>query len=203
MICLLDYGAGNLRSVNNAIDYLGYECIISDSPSVISEASHLIIPGVGSYPAAMTKLRELGLISVIHDFSNSGRPLMGICLGMQILSEVGLEYGNTEGLGLIPGQVVPLPVTDLVLPHVGWNSLELHWNHPCFDRIKTGLDFYFVHSFCYQTSSDYALATTEYGVNFTSVVAKDNLLGVQFHPEKSQDAGLRLIENFLDWDGQC
>lgn len=203
MICLLDYGAGNLRSVRNAIDYLGYDCVVSDSPADISKASHLIIPGVGAYPAAMNKLRERDLLATIHDFANSGRPLMGICLGMQILSDIGLEYGQTEGLSLIPGQVERLPEEDLVLPHVGWNSLELHWDHPCFERIKTGLDFYFVHSFCYRTSPEFALATTEYGVNFASVVAKDNVLGVQFHPEKSQDAGLRLIENFLDWDGQC
>lgn len=203
MICLLDYGAGNLRSVSNAIEYLGYDCVISDSPAVISDASHLIIPGVGSYPAAMNNLCERELLPVIHDFANSGRPLMGICLGMQILSEIGLEYGETVGLGLIPGQVVSLPTEDLVLPHVGWNSLELNWDHPCFVRIKTGLDFYFVHSFCFHTSPEFALATTDYGVNFASVVAKDNVLGVQFHPEKSQDAGLRLIENFLDWDGQC
>lgn len=203
MICLLDYGAGNLRSVRNAIEYLGYDCITTDAAEDISAASHLVIPGVGSYPAAMQELHQRNLVQPIKDFAATGRPILGICLGMQILSMKGNEHEPCVGLELIPGTVDLLASGSLILPHVGWNSLLLHHPHPCFERIKSGLDFYFVHSYCFQTSSDYALAATEYGSTFTSVVAKDNVIGVQFHPEKSQDAGLKLIENFLNWDGKC
>lgn len=204
MIGVIDAELGNLRSLTNALDSLGFDVQVVTSPAGFDGLSHLIIPGVGSYATAMHNIRQKDLFQSILDFQRSGRPLLGICLGMQVLSETGEEVRTTEGLGLVPGKVVSLPQNGLPVPHVGWNSVRQQRPHPVFRQVKDGVDFYFVHSFVLQPArEEIAYGTTEYGHEFCSVVARENVVGFQFHPEKSQANGLRLLENFCLWDGRC
>jgi imidazole glycerol-phosphate synthase subunit HisH len=205
MIGIVDYGMGNLGSVANAIDYLGHSARLVTRPEDIFEFSHLILPGVGSYAAAMTNLARRDLIASMRDHIAKGKPFLGICLGMQLLSTTGTEHGTMPGLDAIPGEVVPLKAgPDLAIPHVGWNNVDLMRTHAIFAGIKTHIDFYFVHSFHFRaTDSAHVLGVTPYGFDFTSCVARNNVVGVQFHPEKSQESGLKLIGNFCEWDGQC
>lgn len=204
MIGILDLNLGNLKSVFNAIYELGFDPILVDQASHFDELSHLIIPGVGSYPAAMNHYDALQLKDKLAAYVASLRPVLGICLGMQIFSDWGEEIVATKGLGLISGRVVKLPQNpDLLVPHVGWNTVDFKVPHVIFDGIKNHIDFYFVHSYhyvCAQTEE--ILAVTAYGINFASVVGKNNIVGVQFHPEKSQKNGLKLLENFCHWNGR-
>lgn len=204
IIGILDYGMGNINSVVNSLSYLGYEPEIVTSISDIEKCSHLIVPGVGSYAKAMSNITELGLDDAIRKHAQLAKPLLGICLGMQILSEIGEEGGAVKGLGLIPGKVQLLDLNDLPVPHVGWNSLLYNFDHPIFKGLKKHVDFYFVHSFFFNVDNqENVLASTEYGKFFPAIVGKQNIIGIQFHPEKSQDNGLLLIENFCEWDGEC
>jgi imidazole glycerol-phosphate synthase subunit HisH len=205
MIGVLDYGMGNLRSVCNAVYEIGYDWALSDSGEDFDDLSHLIIPGVGHFATAMRQLRQHELEEPICVFAASGRPVLGVCLGMQILASHGAEGGGQVGLGLIPAKVEPLPRTaGLRIPHMGWNTVSFHQEHPLTRDAKDGRDYYFVHSFamvCDEMRN--VIGTTDYGADFASVTANGNVAGFQFHPEKSQVNGLQLLENFCNWDGRC
>lgn len=201
MITVVDYGMGNLFSVANALDRLGLGWRMSANPAEVTAAERLILPGVGSFREAMQHLNETGLAQAIRACVFAGRPLLGICLGMQLLADRGTEDatpGNaTPGLGLIPGTVLGLPkCAGLKIPHVGFNEVRLERTHPIFDGIDDRSDFYFVHSFHFEADDQTVLARTPHGVPFASVVARGTVVGTQFHPEKSQATGLRLLRNF-------
>lgn len=204
IIGILDYGMSNINSVFNAVFYLGYESKIVSNVEEIEKCSHLIIPGVGSYAKAMFNIKERRLHVAINHYVSLGKPILGICLGMQIFSDSGEEGGMSSGLGLIPGNVQYLDVNNLPIPHVGWNSLEFYFDHPICSNIKKHVDFYFIHSYFFHANDKNSiLASAEYGKKIPAIIAKNNIVGVQFHPEKSQDNGLLLIENFCEWDGKC
>ena len=205
LVGVLNLGMGNLRSVSNAIDQLGFDTGLVETPEELDDLSHLVIPGVGSFHTAMRRMREKALVESIHCFVESGRPVLGLCLGMQLLASHGEEGNPTLGLGLVPGRVKRLnSASTPAIPHVGWNSMELQREHPTTREIRSQVDFYFVHSFHFVPSTtDDILGTTEYGSHFVAGVARGNVVGFQFHPEKSQRNGLQLIENFCMWDGRC
>lgn len=204
MIGILDIGMGNLRSVQNAVYQNGFDPIVVTAAANFDDLTHLILPGVGNFSAAVPEIERRQLKQPILDFVASGRPLLGTCLGMQLLMSVSEEGGTHAGLGLIEGKVKRLSGEGLRVPHVGWNVLNMTQSHPVFQGIKSGRDFYFVHSYA-TVCEDEAdlLGTTEYGGAVTAVVGRANVVGMQFHPEKSQVNGLRLIENFCRWDGKC
>lgn len=200
MIGILDYGMGNLMSVSNALDYLKLKSIIIEDPEEIKSLSHLIIPGVGAFPYAMEIIRSKELFDPILDFANTGKPLLGVCLGMQLLATHGDEITLTDGLGLISGRVSKLE-TNFRIPHMGWNGLNIERDHPILKGVKKDSDVYFVHSYCFQcTNESNVLTSTEYGVSFSSMIAnkEGNVIGAQFHPEKSQKQGLRILKNFSE-----
>ena len=205
MIAILDANMGNLRSVFNAVDTMGYDAEIVTHVGLSDQHSHLIIPGVGSFQRVMSDEKVVAVNKKINNFANTGRPILGICLGMQFLSDWGEEGGGSAGLGLIPGRAERMPEEkDLLLPHVGWNTVDFVKFHPVFQGVKNGIDCYFVHSYHFVCNSDeHVYGRSSYGTDFVSVVGRDNVLGFQFHPEKSQKNGLKLIENFCNWDGQC
>jgi len=205
MIGILDADLGNLRSLSNALFSLGYDFKIVSSGDGFDSLTHLIIPGVGSYYTAMGNIDRQGLRQPIRRFAQSGRPLLGICLGLQVLCGSGEEVQPTEGLGLLAGRVIPFSRdSGLPVPHVGWNSVHQRASHPVFAKVKADVDFYFVHSYYYSSDHPQTIfATTDYGIEFCSVAVSGNVLGFQFHPEKSQTNGLRLLENFCEWDGRC
>jgi glutamine amidotransferase len=199
MIGILDYGMGNLSSVANALEYLGLENSIIHSSEDFKTISHLIIPGVGSFAKAMENLKERGYVEAIKSFNNQGLPILGICLGMQLLAEKGTEPYECEGLGLINGSVEIFPENSVRVPHVGWNGIKLVNNHPILDDVKQTADFYFVHSYQFHvTNENNIISTTDYGFDFPSIVMneKQNVVGIQFHPEKSQKQGLQILTNF-------
>jgi imidazole glycerol-phosphate synthase subunit HisH len=204
-IGILNMHMGNLRSISNAVAESGCDPVEVQGARALDGLSHLIVPGVGNYRAAMTFLNGSQLVEPIRSFAATGRPILGICLGMQILSSVGHEDGETAGLDLITGEVSLMPTASgLRLPHVGWNNVSLVADHPVLERIKKDRDFYFVHSYVYRRiDPSHVVAVTEYGESFPSIVAQRNVVGVQFHPEKSQMNGLALIESFCSWDGRC
>ncbi len=207
MIGVVDLRMGNLRSVTNAITSLGHDHhIVAEPIDLHDDVTHLVLPGVGSFDVAMQHLREQALESAIGAFAAGGKPVLGICLGMQLLATAGEEGGETKGLGLVDGKVVRFDAGRVpAIPHVGWNELRLARTHPVFQRVKSGVDFYYVHSFHFRCEREVdRLGVVEYGGDdYTSVVARRNVLGMQFHPEKSQANGLRILENFCDWDGSC
>lgn len=197
MIAILDYGMGNRASVQNALGFLGYESVVTQDPAVIALASHLILPGVGAFADGIKAIRERGLDRVMAEEIAKGKPLLGICLGMQLLASKGEEGGSFEGLGFIPGIVKRLSADELRIPHVGWNDVTPKAGENLF--AGTGPDvFYFVHSFALVTdeASD-VIASCEYGTPFVAAVRRGNVVGVQFHPEKSQASGLQVLKNFL------
>lgn len=196
---------GNLRSVLNALQHIGQEVRLVNRPEDMDRGARIILPGVGAYAKAMENLKSRGFDGVLQERVREGSPLLGICLGMQLLSTRGFEPVESQGLGLIDGEVRELEVPEgYPLPHVGWNNLVIHRPHPVFEGVKTSVDFYFVHSYHFVATDDqHVLATSEYGCQFTSAVARDNIVALQFHPEKSQDNGLKLLENFCAWDGRC
>ena len=205
MIGILDIDMGNLRSVSKAVDALGHDLVLISAPAQLADVTHLIIPGVGSYHTAMDHIDARALRAPIRDFAAAGKPVLGICLGMQLLSAAGEEGGPSEGLALVPGRVRRMQVSpELLLPHVGWNTTRFRSRHPVFRNVKDGRDFYFVHSYEFQCDdAKDALATSDYGREFTAIAGRDNVIGFQFHPEKSQANGLRLLDNFCGWDGAC
>jgi glutamine amidotransferase len=197
MIGIVDYGMGNLRSVYNAIVFLGFEAKLVSKTEDFNELSHLIIPGVGAFSSAMSNLNEANLIDPIKTFIASGKPVLGICLGMQLLASFGFEPNESEGLNIIEGKVVKFQLEDKRIPHVGWNSINLTRKHYLFEGVKKGVDFYFVHSFYFDAkNAEDILAYCEYSMNFPAIVSKNNVTGIQFHPEKSQKNGLKILENF-------
>lgn len=196
MITIIDYGAGNLFSVQNALNYLGVENRISSRAEDIISADKLILPGVGAFPDAMKMLDEAGLTDLIKEQAQL-KPLMGICLGMQMLFDKSYEFGETEGLGLIPGTVELMhPADDLVIPHIGWNALEK--NEPCalLDGVNEGDYVYFVHSFAAVTDSKNVAAYCDYGMKVPALVTSGKVYGCQFHPEKSGETGLKILRAF-------
>jgi glutamine amidotransferase len=202
MIGILDYGMGNLSSIYNSLDYLGFNAKIVKNSEEIQGITHLIVPGVGSFSEAMDNLKEKKLISAIESHVNSGKPYLGICLGMQLLATTGYENGEKKGLGFIEGSVVPFKI-DLHVPHVGWNNIDCLHQHPIINNTNN-IDFYFVHSYYFNVKNKKDILTlTNYEILFASTVGKNNIIGVQFHPEKSQEPGLSLLEKFCEWDGQC
>lgn len=205
MIGIVDYGIGNLGSVVNALTHLGLEAELLTDPAQVDHHKRLLLPGVGSFALAMDRLNEAGWSSALRHHCEAGMPLLGICLGMQLLFEEGEEHGMRKGLGLLPGRVVPLnPGAGLRVPQIGWNGLSYVRRHPLFCGVKEHVDFYFVHSFqCMPTDPSDIIATCDYGSAVTAAVARGNVAGMQFHPEKSQDCGLKLLSNFADWDPEC
>ncbi len=197
MIAIIDYGAGNLRSVVNAIAKLGYQPTITGSASEMFNAQAVILPGVGAAADTMESLKRLGLASIIRQFIAEGRPFLGVCIGLQILFTGTEEGGWHECLGVIPGQVKKLP-SGLKIPHMGWNQVKQRVSHPVFDGIPDEANFYFVHSYYVDPDDKSVVAgETEYGIHICSVIARGNLIATQFHPEKSGEFGLKMYSNFL------
>lgn len=199
MIGIIDYGMGNLHSVKNALEFLAIENQIIADPSEIESMDKIIIPGVGSFKRAMDNLHAKNFVDPLVKFGNSGKYLLGICLGMQLLAETGTEPTISSGLGLIPGNIELLKSDALRIPHMGWNALTIKNDHPILECVKLGADFYFVHSYAFHVESDENIvAVTPYGYDVPAIVKNKtgNIIGIQFHPEKSQKQGLKLIENF-------
>lgn len=205
MIGIIDYGMGNLGSVANALDYLSVDAEILNYPSSLTTHDRLILPGVGSFSRAMRCLDDLGWAAALRQRISDGLPLLGICLGMQLMFEAGEEHGVTAGLALLPGRAVQLtPESPCRVPHIGWNSLSYSRRHPVFEGVKENIDFYFAHSFeCIPSADSLVIARCDHGGEFVAAVGRGNVVGVQFHPEKSQDMGLKILENFAQWDGAC
>ncbi len=195
-VVIIDYGVGNLRSVEKAFAATGCEALVSGDEAVLRAAERLVLPGVGAFGACMKALKERGLERVVREKANEGTPLLGVCVGMQMLFEESDEFGSTPGLGLLKGSVRRFG-NELVVPQVGWNRIHQKREHVLFDGVAEGAFCYFVHSFYCQPSDEEVVAgETEYGRRYASVVAQGNICGVQFHPEKSQDVGLRMLRNF-------
>ena len=205
MIAILDYGVGNLFSLKSSFRAIGAEAVVTADAAVIKSADRLILPGVGAFADAARKLSENGLDEVLREEVARGKPLLGICLGMQLLFEKSLEYGEHEGLGLLSGSVLPFAEnisSDLKIPHIGWNSLHLSIASPLWKYVNEGDYVYYVHSFFAPISHDYTAAETEYGTRFTAAVAKDNVFGCQFHPEKSGKVGLGILRGFCEMEAK-
>lgn len=202
MIAIIDYRAGNLRSVERALQHLSLECTITNNKEVILGASRVIFPGVGAAGTAMQTIRSLGLDDVIHEVIARKTPFLGICLGTQIILDSSEEDG-AQCLGIIPGIVRKFPDTGMKIPHMGWNTLQNKIDHPILAGIDANAQFYFVHSYYPEPSrrEDIA-ASTFYGIDFASVIARGNVAATQFHPEKSGRFGLKMLENFSRWDGR-
>ena len=204
MIAIIDYGVGNLFSLQSSFRALGADILVTGDETAIRKADKLILPGVGAFGDAAELLRRDGLDRVVCEEAAAGKPLLGICLGMQLLLDVGLEYGRHQGLGLIPGTVAPIRdviPTGYKIPHIGWNALHFPEDRPAsplFRHIKEGDCVYFVHSFYGANCSDHVIATAEYGAELTAAVARDNVFGVQFHPEKSGAVGLNILRAFCE-----
>lgn len=195
-VAIIDYGVGNLRSVEKAFAATGCEAVVSGDERVLRGAKRLVLPGVGAFAACMNALSERGFDQLVRERVKDGTPLLGVCVGMQLLFEQSDEFGATPGLGLLRGRVKRFN-DELVVPHVGWNRINQIRENPLFTDVANGSFFYFVHSYyCEPVQKSVVAGETEYGVNYASVVAHKNICGVQFHPEKSQDAGLRLLRNF-------
>lgn len=205
MLVIVDYGVGNLFSLQSSFAFIGKEAIVSGDPDVIAQADRLVLPGVGAFGDAAEKLREKGLHKLIQKRAAEGVPMMGICLGMQLLFDTSLEYGCHEGLSLIKGTIRPIgEVIDegLKIPHIGWNALHFYGEkHPIFRYIEEGDHVYFVHSYYGADCKESLIATTEYGAELTAAVARGNVVGCQFHPEKSGQVGLNILRGFCEWEG--
>ena len=199
MIALIDYGAGNVRSVHKALTAVGAGVTVTQDPEVVLAADKVVMPGVGAFGDCMTSLTRLGLIKAIHEVVDAGVPFLGICVGMQVLFEVGEEMGEHAGLGLLPGRVVKFQIDPaLKVPHTGWNQVEPVQATPLLADLPDGAWTYFNHSFYCRAQPEHTLAITDYGGAFPSVVGRENVLGIQFHPEKSQHVGLHILRNFVE-----
>lgn len=204
MIAIIDYGVGNLFSLKSSFAAIGHEAVVTADPAVIHSADKLILPGVGAFGDAAKKLHDSGLDAVLKEETANGKPLLGICLGMQLLFDKSYEYGEHEGLGLIPGAV--RPIADVIpqglkIPHIGWNALIFKKDCPLFKYIKEGDCVYFVHSFYAADCDDAVTSTAEYGAELTASVQNGNVYGTQFHPEKSGDVGLSILRAFAEEGG--
>ncbi len=201
MIAIIDYGVGNLFSLESSFAAIGMDVTVTSDPAVLKAADKLLLPGVGAFGDAAAKLRSTGLDAVIKELAAEGKPLLGICLGMQLLFDKSLEYGEHPGLGLIPGTVKPIADVipqDPKIPHIGWNGLHFHRDCPLFQDLREGECVYFVHSFYASDCADAVTATAEYGAELTAAVAKGNVYGCQFHPEKSGSTGLKILKAFAE-----
>ena len=202
MIAIVDYGVGNLFSLKSSLQAVGAQVIVTGNTQDLRNSDRIILPGVGAFGDAANKLREAGLAEIVKEEAVKGKPLMGICLGMQMLLEKSYEYGEHEGLGLIPGTIRPIAESipeGYKIPHIGWNALSFpEKKHPVFADIQEGDHVYFVHSFHGTDCEKYTAATTEYGGILTAAVAKDNVVGCQFHPEKSGSVGLTILKSFCN-----
>jgi imidazole glycerol-phosphate synthase subunit HisH len=205
LVALIDYGSGNLRSAQKALARAGAaEIAVTDDPAIVAKAERIVLPGVGAFADCMAGVKAIpGMVEALEEaVLKRGRPFLGICVGMQLLATVGREFGDHAGLGWIAGEVVRLTPSDpaLKIPHMGWNELKIERPHPLLDGIESGAHVYFVHSYELR-AKDAAdvLATTDYGGALTAMIARGNIAGTQFHPEKSQAVGLRLLRNFLEW----
>ncbi len=199
MIAIVDYDAGNLKSVQKALNYLGEEAVITRDENKILSSDHVILPGVGAYGDAMRRLKEYGLDEILKEVAARGIPFLGICLGLQLIFEHSEENGGADGLGLMKGQIVKIPdAPGLKIPHMGWNSISINPKSRLLAGIPDGSYVYFVHSYYLRAQNrDEVAATTEYGVKIDAAVEKDNLFACQFHPEKSGEVGLKILTNFI------
>lgn len=201
MIAIVDYGVGNLFSLQSSFAAIGAEVTVTSDPAELRAADKIVLPGVGAFEDAAKKLQTSGLGTVLKELAAAGKPLLGICLGMQLLFDKSYEYGEHEGLGLIPGAVKPIAdviPSDYKIPHIGWNALRLRKDSPLFAQIQEGDCVYFVHSFYAADCEEYVIATAEYGTELTAAVARDNVYGCQFHPEKSGSVGLAILKAFAE-----
>jgi glutamine amidotransferase len=210
MITMIDYGASNIRSAQKAFEHIGADVVLTEDPEVVRKADKLVLPGVGAFGSGMAGLHERNLPAAIRESVQRGVPFLGICVGMQLMFETGYEMGTHKGLGLMSGKVIRFPDNlqsrdqrsqiskSLKVPHMGWNQLEPAWQSPLIADTQKGDYAYFVHSyFCDPDDATAVLAWTDYGFPFASIVAKDNVYGLQFHPEKSQSVGLHILQNFV------
>ncbi len=197
-VCIIDYGSGNVASVFNVIKFLGYDCKITNDLDYIKNSSHIILPGVGSYSAAMKKIKKkISIIDLEHEVLKKKKPFLGICVGMQILSSYGYEFEKFKGLNWIPGKVCK--IDNHKLPHIGWNDIQIKKNSVLLNNLDVDYNFYFVNSFQFiPDNKENVISITNYQQDFCSIIQRENIFGVQFHPEKSQKAGQLLIKNFLD-----
>jgi glutamine amidotransferase len=202
MIALIDYGAGNVRSVHKALEAVGAQAQLTHDSEAVLAADKIVLPGVGAFGDCMAGLRRAGLVGALQRAVELGKPLLGICVGMQVLFKEGEEIGRHAGLGLLPGRVVrftdDLPAKGLKIPHTGWNQIEPLGNSPLFDGLPPGAWAYFNHAYYCRAEAGYTLATTDYGGPFPSVVGQGRVFGIQFHPEKSQRIGLHILRNFVE-----
>ena len=201
MIAVVDYGVGNLFSLASSLSAIGAETVVTGDADVIRSADKILLPGVGAFEDAAKKLRESGLADVVCEEVKNGKPLLGICLGMQLLFDKSYEFGEFEGLGLIKGAVRPIAdviPADLKIPHIGWNALHIQKENPIFRYVKENDCVYFVHSFYAAECEESVVANSEYGAELTAAVASDNVYGCQFHPEKSGAVGLSILKAFVE-----
>lgn len=202
MIIVVDYEMGNLRSIVKALEYVGGKVMVSNKPDDLLKADKIVLPGVGAFRDGMANLQKKGLDLILHqEVKEKNKPLLGICLGMQLLADKSYEFGEWQGLGFISGEVKKFNIKGKFrIPHVGWNNVQFIQGHKLLDSIKDNSDFYFAHSYhlvCTEKSA--VIGICDYGGDFTAIVAKDNIFASQFHPEKSQKSGLKLLENFIKW----
>jgi len=197
-IAIIDYGVGNLRSVEKAFTSQDIEAVVTSDEKLLRAADKLVLPGVGAFKACMDGLKARGFDALVLEAVKAGKPIIGLCVGLQMMFDEGHEFGVHRGLGLMPGRVVRFP-DKLRVPHIGWNQVEFKQDHPVFNGLPSQTFFYFVHSF-YVEAADQSnvLGVTDYGMRYASICGRDNILGVQFHPEKSQTAGLKLLKNFAE-----
>ena len=201
MIAIVDYGVGNLFSLQSSLKMIGAEAVVTGDEAVMAAAERIILPGVGAFGDAAAKLRASGMDKAVIREAAAGKPLLGICLGMQLLFDKSFEYGEHEGLGLIRGSIIGMEGTipsELKIPHIGWNALHLVGEHPLWKYIKNGDFVYFVHSFYGTDCAESVIATAEYGRELTAAVAQGNVMGCQFHPEKSGEVGLNILKAFCE-----
>jgi glutamine amidotransferase len=195
-IAILDYGMGNLRSVEKALEHVGAVAAITDDATEVRDADGVVLPGVGAFPKAMERVRELALDELIGERRDAGVPILGICLGLQLLFDSTTELGGAAGLGLLQGEVAELDADGLKVPHIGWSPVRWERDSKLSEGIESETPFYFVHSFAPRPAASDLLGTAAYGARFACAAERDNVYGVQFHPEKSSSAGLRLLSNF-------
>lgn len=201
MIKIIDYGMGNLRSVQKSLEGVGYKAEITSDPDKVKKASGVILPGVGAFADAIDNLKSGGMADAVKHIVKEGKPLLGICLGMQLLMTVSEENGLYDGLGVIEGQVLKIPSqqtrSTLKVPHMGWNAVTINTEHRLISGIEDNSYFYFVHSYYVKPDNEkYIVTNTNYGIDYCSVIAKDNVMGIQFHPEKSSSLGQKILKNF-------
>lgn len=199
MIAIINYGLGNLHSVRKAVEYVGGDAVVTDDVETIRDADKIVLPGVGAFQDGMNGLQSRGLVKALQQAGDQGKPLLGICLGMQLLFTESEEQGRHQGLDLLPGKVVFFEQPGIKVPQIGWNQVEIRKSSKLLKDIRDGDYFYFNHSYyCVPEDADAALTITHYGAPFVSAVEKGHIYGVQFHPEKSQKVGLRILKNFVE-----